>query len=387
MLAQLLGCAGIDRSCSRTASREYVEQRVRAGVLEQGTVELLREAGVGERMRPRGHGPPRHRAALRRRAPPRSTLAELTGGRAITVYGQHEVVKDLIAARLDSRRPLLFEVADVARRTTSTPSGRASASATTARRTSSTCDVDRRLRRLPRRLPAERSRRRAARSTSASIRSPGSASWPSRRRRATSSSTPTTSAASRCSRMRSPELTRLYLQCRPDEDLDDWPDERIWDELQRARGAATAGRSTRGRSSRRASPPMRSFVAEPMQLRPPVPRRRRRAHRAADRRQGPEPRRRRRARARRGARRLLSRRATRRCSTRYSDACLRRVWRAEHFSWWMTSMLHRSPGRRPLRAAAAALAAALRRRARRPRRRSLAENYVGLHVRWPEWSY
>ena len=64
--------------------------------------------------------------------------------------------------------------------------------------------------------------------------------------------------------LRSPELSRLYVQCRPDEDIAEWPDERIWEELQRG-SASTAGRSPRGRSSRRASRGMRSFVVEPMQ--------------------------------------------------------------------------------------------------------------------------
>ena len=90
--------------------------------------------------------------------------------------------------------------------------------------------------------------------------------------------------------------------------------------------------------------PMRSFVAEPMQSRPALPRRRRRAHRAGHRRQGPEPRRQRRARAGRGDRRVVRdrRRIARWTATR--TGCLRRVWRAQHFSQWMSAMLHRLPG-------------------------------------------
>ena len=89
-------------------TREYVEHRVRAGVLEQGTVDVLTETGVARPAAPRGDGPPRPRAALRRRGH-RIALSELAGGRAITVYGQQEVVKDLIAARLDAGGELRFE--------------------------------------------------------------------------------------------------------------------------------------------------------------------------------------------------------------------------------------------------------------------------------------
>jgi len=110
LLAHLLARAGIDSVVLEARSREYVEHRVRAGVLEQGTVDVLTETGVGDRLHREGmvhrglelrFGGRGHRIAL----------SELAGGRAITVYGQQEVVKDLIAARLDAGGELRFETA------------------------------------------------------------------------------------------------------------------------------------------------------------------------------------------------------------------------------------------------------------------------------------
>ncbi|MDX6630837.1 MAG: p-hydroxybenzoate 3-monooxygenase, partial [Gaiellales bacterium] len=112
MLAQLLQREGIHAVVLEARSREHVEQRIRAGVLEQGTVDVLEAAGVGARMRREGlvhHGIELQFDGERHRIP----LSELADGRTIVVYGQTEVVKDLIAARLASGAPLLFEVAGV----------------------------------------------------------------------------------------------------------------------------------------------------------------------------------------------------------------------------------------------------------------------------------
>src|SRR5215203_4755835 len=111
-LARLLEVQGIESVVLEARGREYVEHRIRAGVLEQGTVELLRDAGVGARMDAEGivhHGIHLQFDGERHRVP----LSDLAGGRTIVVYGQTEVVKDLIAARLESALPLLFEVEDV----------------------------------------------------------------------------------------------------------------------------------------------------------------------------------------------------------------------------------------------------------------------------------
>ena len=111
-LARLLEIEGIDAVVLESRSREHVEQRIRAGVLEQGTVDLLAGAGVGERMQREGlvhHGIELQFAGERHRIP----LSDLADGRSIVVYGQTEVVKDLIAARVASGAPLLFEVDEV----------------------------------------------------------------------------------------------------------------------------------------------------------------------------------------------------------------------------------------------------------------------------------
>src|SRR4029450_4829486 len=104
LLSHLLHLEGIDSVVLELRSREYVEQRVRAGVLEQGTVELLESAGVGERLRREGLVPPgiELRSSGRRHRVP---LTDLTG-RSITIYGQQEVVKDLIRARLEGGGPV-----------------------------------------------------------------------------------------------------------------------------------------------------------------------------------------------------------------------------------------------------------------------------------------
>src|SRR5919204_2874516 len=112
MLAHLLHLAGVESVVLELRSREYVEHRIRAGVLEQATVDLLDELGLAERLHREGmvhHGIELQFAGERHRIP----LTELTDGRSITVYGQQEVVKDLIAARLEAGQPLLFEVSDV----------------------------------------------------------------------------------------------------------------------------------------------------------------------------------------------------------------------------------------------------------------------------------
>src|SRR4051812_20991917 len=112
MLGRLLELKGIESVILEARDREYVQQRVRAGVLEQGTMDLMDEVGVGERMH--REGLVHHGVELRFRGEGhRIALSDLTGGRAITIYGQQEVVKDLIDARLGSGLPLFFEVSDV----------------------------------------------------------------------------------------------------------------------------------------------------------------------------------------------------------------------------------------------------------------------------------
>src|SRR3954464_12442923 len=113
MLGRLLELRGIDTVILEARDREYVQQRVRAGVLEQATMDLMDEVGLGQRM---------HREGLVHRGVElrfdgrghRIALSDLTGGRAITIYGQQKVVEDLIEARIATGEPLLFEVSGVA---------------------------------------------------------------------------------------------------------------------------------------------------------------------------------------------------------------------------------------------------------------------------------
>ncbi len=111
MLGHLLHLAGIDSIIIENRPKDYVIERVRAGVLEQSTVDLMVESGVGSRLQREGmfHDGIYLNVFGKRR---RIDMAALTG-RRITVYGQNEVVKDLIAARCSTGRPLLFEVSDV----------------------------------------------------------------------------------------------------------------------------------------------------------------------------------------------------------------------------------------------------------------------------------
>ena len=173
--------------------------------------------------------------------------------------------------------------------------------------------------------------------------------------------------------MRSPQLTRLYLQCRPDEPLEEWPDERIWEEL-RARLGLPGWTLNEGPILEKGVTGMRSFVVEPMQHG--------RLYLAGDAAHIVPP---------TGAKGLNLAVADVRVLAealiaegdasqleRYSETALRRVWRAEHFSWWMTSMLHRLPGGDEFDATAAALAARVRDCSSRAAATSLAENYVGL---------
>ncbi|MEO9176437.1 MAG: 4-hydroxybenzoate 3-monooxygenase [Gaiellales bacterium] len=371
MLAQLLHLEGIDSVLLEARDRDHVEARVRAGVLEQPTVELLDRAGVGERMRREGlvhHGIELQFDGERHRIP----LSDLTGGRSIVVYGQTEVVKDLIAARLETGRPLLFEVDEVSlHEIDSEPCVRyLHCGAQHELR----CDViagcdgfhgvcresipDGVLRSFEREYPFGWLGILAAVAPSSDelvyahhVRGFALAS------------------------LRSPEISRLYVQCRPDEDIAEWSDDRIWSELQRRLGI-DGWTLAEGPVLEKGVTGMRSFVTEPMRyghlyltgdaahIVPPTGAKGlnlaihdvRTLAEALSAWYGS------------GSTELLD---------SYSSTCLRRVWRAEHFSWWMTSMLHRPPGadafdqrlqHSQLRYIASSPAAAA----------SLAENYVGL---------
>jgi p-hydroxybenzoate 3-monooxygenase len=375
VLAHLLHLRGIDSVVLEARSREYVERRIRAGVLEQGTVDLLEAMGVGDRMRREGlvhdgielqFGGERHRI----------DFPSLTGGRRITVYGQQEVVKDLIAARIATGRPLLFEVEDVTLVDVESASP-AIRFVEEGRQSELRCDfiagcdgyhgVCRDA--IPDGVLTEFSREYPF-------------GWLGILAAAPPSNEELIYAYHErgfaLHSMRSPTLTRLYLQCRPDEDPAEWPDDRIWGELERRMGLE-GWTLNQGEVIEKGVTGMRSYVVEPMQFG--------RLFLAGDAAHIVPP---------TGAKGLNLAVADVRVLAdalaawygqddgsqleRYSAAALRRVWRAEHFSWWMTSMLHRLEGGdefdAKLQLAQLAYVTSSPRAAA-----SLAENYVGLeHV-------
>ena len=373
MLGQLLHLQGIDSVILENRSRQYVVERVRAGVLEQGTVDLMREVGVGERLAREGL---RHDGIYLAfdRMRHRIDMAGLTGGRAITIYGQNEVVHDLIEARLTTGRPLHFEVEDVSVHDleSHTPRIRFQKGGTAHEITCDViagCDGFHGICRPT--IPASRLRlyervypfgwlgilAEAAPSSHElvySLHANGFALFS----------------------MRSPHVTRLYLQCAPDEDVSRWSDERIWAELGTRLATDDGWRPNEGPIFQKGVTGMRSFIAEPMQYG--------RLFLAGDAAHIVPP---------TGAKglnvavadvRVLARAiaeyfasGTEDLLDSYSQTCLKRVWRAERFSWWMTSMLHRFPvhdgfqqrlQRSELDYVVSSRAAAA----------SLAENYVGL---------
>jgi p-hydroxybenzoate 3-monooxygenase len=372
MLGHLLHLRGIDSVILENRSQNYVIERVRAGVLEQGTVDLMNEVGVGDRLRREGM---RHDGLYFAFNGSRHhiDLAGLTGGRAITVYGQNEVVKDLIAARVATGRPLHFEVSDVSVHDvdSSTPrvryvrGGRPHAIACDV---IAGCDGFHGICR-----PAIASRLQIFERTypfawlgilaSASPSSPELVYSLHERGFALFS-------------MRSQSVTRLYLQCAPDEDIANWPDDRIWEELRTRLRTSDGWEPNQGPITQKSITPMRSFVAEPM--------RHGRLFLAGDAAHIVPP---------TGAKglnlamadvwRLANALVEFYGASRqtlldaYSDRGLRRTWRAQRFSWWMTSMLHRSDDEDPFdhRRQLADLEYLVSSRAAMT---SLAENYVGV---------
>ncbi len=374
VLGHLLHLRGIEAVVLEDRSREYVEQRVRAGVLEHGTVDLLKRIGVGERMERQGlvHHGVELRFAERGH---RIDFADLTG-RAITVYGQQEVVKDLIAARLDFGGPLLFEVDDVR------PEGiETDAPALRFRHEGEEhllrCDVI---------AGCDGFHGVCRGAVPAGVLTFHEREWPFAWLGILAEAAPSSDEliyahherGFALQSMRSPTVTRLYLQCEPTDELEAWPDERIWEELQ-LRLASGDFRLNEGPIFERGITPMRSFVTEPMQHG--------RLYLAGDAVHIVPP---------TGAKglnlavadvKVLADALERWFSTgddsllaAYSDTCLRRVWHTQHFSWWMTSMLHRMPDDVDGFQAKLQVAQLDYVCGSRAASTSLAENYVGLDL-------
>jgi p-hydroxybenzoate 3-monooxygenase len=340
LLSHLLHLEGIESVVLEARSREYCEQRIRAGVLEQGTADLLRETGLGERLDREGLV---HRGINLRfsRRTHRIDLYELTGGKAVTVYGQHEVVKDLIAARLAAGGRILFEVDEVSVHDLDTDApkihfGENGEVREIACDFVAGCDGYHGVCRpsIPEAALTVHERVYPFAWLGILAEAPPSSEeliYNLHERGFALLS------------MRSPELVRLYIQCAPDEVIGRWPDERIWQELHRRTAAEPGFALTEGPVLQKGITGMRSFVVEPMQhgrlflagdaahIVPPTGAKGMNLAVADVRVLAPA---------------LAGFYGSGRTDLleRYSETCLRRVWKAQRFSWWMTSMLHRIPG-------------------------------------------
>jgi p-hydroxybenzoate 3-monooxygenase len=363
VLAHLLAREGIECVVLEARTREYVEQRVRAGVLEQGTVDVLEDLGVADRLHREGmvhHGLELRFGGRGHRIP----LSELADGRAITVYGQQEVVKDLIAAGGDVRFEAEAVGVDPERAVIRLAGGEELRCAVVAG-----CDGFHGV-------------SRAAAGELEVYERVYPFAWLGILAHAAPSSEELIYTHSdrgfALHSMRTPSVTRLYLQVPPDEDIADWPDERIWEELQTRMATADGSFAlNEGEIFEKGIAPMRSFVVEPM--------RRGKLFLAGDAAHIVP------ATGAKGLNlavadvRVLARAlrayfsdGDERGLDGYSERCLRRVWRVQHFSWWMTQMLHRLTGD-PFEAKLqhAQLEYVVRSEAAA---RTLAENYVGLEL-------
>jgi len=372
MLSHLLHRQGIESIVLESRTRTHCEERVRAGVLEQGTVDLLIETGLGDRLQ--REGLVHHGIELRfNRRRHRINMFDLTRGRAITVYGQQEVIKDLIKARLDLGGQVHFEAEAVSLRDLAGP------------RPSIHFRQEAEVREISCDFVAgcdgfhgiSREAIPAGEVTVYEREYPFA--WLGILAQAAPSSKEVTytnhERGFALLSMRTPMLSRLYLQCKPDENLAEWSDQRIWQELQ-VRTEVEGSSLAEGPILQKGVTPMRSFVLEPMQFG--------RLYLAGDAAHIVPP---------TGAKGMnlaiadvtvLARALAEFYKTgreellnRYSQTCLRRVWRVQHFSWWMTSMLHRFEGdtgfdhRRQLAELDYVTSS-------RVAAQSLAENYVGM---------
>ena len=337
LLSHLLHLEGIESIVLERRSREDLETTVRAGVLEHGTAELLKEVGVGQRML--REGSVHHGIELRFGGRGhRIDFGDLTEGLSITIYGQQEVVKDLIRARLEVDGKLLFEARaeSVGDLDTDSPKIRFLQDGQQEEISCdyvAGCDGSLGVCRtgIPENVRTEYTRTYPFGWFGILVQGPPSTEeliYTLHDRGFALVST------------RSPEVQRLYFQCDPQDDVEVWPDERIWDELSTRLATHDGWELAGGQIFQKDIVQMRSFVCEPMQhgrlflagdaahIVPPT-----------------------------GAKgmnlavadiRVLAHALTefygsgnKELLDAYSEICLRRVWRAQRFSWWMTSMLHR----------------------------------------------
>jgi p-hydroxybenzoate 3-monooxygenase len=377
MLSHLLHLQGIESIVVENRTQQYVEERVRAGVLEQGTVDLMVETGVGERLKKEGlvHYGVNLRFGRRTH---RIDFAELTGGKGITIYAQHEVIKDLNNARREAGGQIFYEVEDVS------VHDFADAGAET--------------------KPSIRFRSHGEPDELSCDFIAGCDGFHGICRPSVPSGVLTlfdrtypfgwlgilADAAPSCDEliysyhergfallsMRSPQVSRLYLQCSPDEDINKWPDAKIWEELHRRLATDNGWKLTEGPITQKGVTGMRSFVVEPMKcgklflagdaahIVPPTGAKGLNLA-VAD------------VRVLARALEEFYRSGRRQRLDEYSATCLRRVWKVQRFSWWMTAMLHLfdTDNQFDQRRQLAELDYVTSSRAAS---QSLAENYVGL---------
>ena len=332
MLSHLLARAGIESVILERRSRGWIEARVRAGLLEQGSVDLLDRTGLGARMA---------QQALSHRGIEISTggrrrhidFLEATGGKGITVYAQHEVVKDLVAARLEAGGDLRFEVEGVRLEGIDGPEPRLVwPGGALACDFIAGCDGYHGVSRAS--IPPE---------ALTLFHREFPYAWLGLLAEAPPFQDELVYARHEAGfalfSMRSPELTRAYVQCRADEDPESWEADELWDELDRRLGV----RLNRGPLRLKSVTPMRAFVAEPMRYG--------RLFLAGDSAHIVPP---------TGAKGMnlafadvvaLARALARYYRdgdeaglNGYSETCLARVWKVQRFSMWMTRLLHRDPG-------------------------------------------
>jgi p-hydroxybenzoate 3-monooxygenase len=372
LLSHLLALHGIDSLIVEIRSRAYCEARQRAGVLEDGSVKLLREAGLGARLDAEGleHGGIYLQFAGQRH---HVDFRDLTGGRTVTVYAQTEVVKDLIARRLSDGGRIEFEVSGTAVAGLDSDRPVLGYTAPDGRRHEVSCDVI---------AGCDGFHGISRPALPAGLLTVTERDYPYAWLGILAEVPPSTDELIYAHHadgfalhsLRTPQISRLYLQVAHDERIENWPDDRIWEALQRRFGLP-GWKLMEGPVLDKSIILMRSFVGAPM--------RSGRLFLAGDAAHIVPP---------TGAKGLnlaladvtvladalaaLLLHGDSRLADAYSDSCLARVWRATHFSWWMTSMLHRSPDADPmetelqlsqLRYVTSSRAAAT----------SLAENYVG----------
>ncbi len=372
LLGQLLHRAGIDAVILEQRSREYVLGRIRAGVLEPGTVEVLDYAGVSKRLHSDGLTHDGIEIGFEGRRH-RIDFKDLIGS-SVTVYGQTEITRDLMEARAAGGAVSLYEVHDVAVHDIASHSPKVSFVRNGVADTIECdfiagCDGFHGVSRPSIPAGALTLHERTYPFGWLGVLADVPPSWPEL---IYANSDRGFALAS----MRSPTRVRCYVQCPLQDRIEEWSDGRFWDEFRRRIGGDVAERMITGPSIEKGIAPLRSFVAEPMQfgnlflagdaahIVPPT-----------------------------GAKGLnlaasdvwylyqglreFYRERSRAGLDRYSQRCLGRVWKAARFSWWMTTQLHRFPGTDAFhdKIQAAELDYLFSSRAAQC---SLAENYVGL---------